>query len=65
MKCRMCDADYYIKTKKVMRTLLMPLTEAQAMLDAVSDKYGIEYRKISPRFCPFCGRNLVDEEEKQ
>jgi hypothetical protein len=65
MKCRMCDADYYIKTKKVMRTLLIPLTEEQAMLDAVSDKYGIEYRKIRPRFCHFCGRNLGEEEKTE
>jgi hypothetical protein len=65
MKCRMCDADYYIKAKRTTKTLLMPLTEAQAMLDAVSDKYGIEYQKIRPRFCPFCGRNLGDEEETE
>ena len=63
MKCRMRDADYFIRVKKIMKTLLMPLTEEQAALDSVADKYGIRYEKIRPRFCPFCGRNLGDEEE--
>lgn len=63
MKCRMCDADYYIKTTRIMKTILMPLTEEQAMFDEIANKFGTEYRKISPRFCPFCGRNLGDEEE--
>ena len=63
MKCRMCDADYFIRVKKIMKTLLMPLREEQAALDSVADKYGIRYEKIRPRFCPFCGRNLGDEEE--
>lgn len=63
MKCRMCDADYYIKTTRIMKTILMPLTEEQAMFDEIANKFGTEYRKIAPRFCPFCGRNLGDEEE--
>lgn len=65
MKCRMCDADYFIRVKRIMKPLLMPLTEEQAILDYVADKYGIQYEKIRPRFCPFCGRNLGDEEETE
>lgn len=65
MKCRMCDADYFIRVKSTMKTLLMPLTEEQAMLDSIADKYGIKYEKIRPIFCPFCGRNLGDEEETE
>lgn len=65
MKCRMCDADYFIRVKRIMKSLLMPLTEEQAALDSVADKYGIQYEKIRPRFCPFCGRNLGDEEETE
>lgn len=57
MKCRMCDADYFIRVKGITKTLLMPLTAEQAIIDSLA------YEKIRPRFCPFCGRNLGDEEE--
>lgn len=60
MKCRMCDADYFIRVKDITKTLLVPLSKDLAILDTAADKYGI---KIRPRFCPFCGRNLGDEEE--
>lgn len=43
----------------------MPLTKEQEALDAIADKFGIEYQRIRPRFCPFCGRNLGNEEETE
>lgn len=59
MKCRMCDADYFIRVKDIKKTLFMPIKLEQAIIDSLA------YEKIRPRFCPFCGRNLGDEEEAE
>ena len=56
MKCRMCDADYFIRVKDITKTLFKPRTVEEALIESLT------YEKIRPRFCPFCGRNLGDEE---
>lgn len=57
--CEYCRAKVYFKTKKIMKSLLAPLTHTEELIQEVEDATGEMYIEVSTNYCPICGRKLT------
>lgn len=58
--CEYCKAEIYIKTQKLMKSILAPLTHTEELKQELEDVSGEMYLKINNKYCPFCGNKIGD-----
>lgn len=56
--CEYCNVKVYVKTQKIMKNLLAPLTHAEELRQELEDKTGEMYLELPHNYCPMCGRKL-------
>lgn len=56
--CEYCNAKLYIKTQKIMKSVLAPLTHTEELRQELEDITGEMYLELPKRYCPICGRKL-------
>lgn len=59
--CEYCDAKLYVKTQKIMKNLLVPLTYTEGLRRELEDITGEMYLEMQHNYCPMCGRKLEKE----
>ena len=50
--------DLYYKTKVVTRSILMPVTREQELLNKLRDTTGEVFCEFVPAYCPICGKKV-------
>lgn len=56
--CKYCNVKLYVKTQKVMKDLLAPLTHTEELRQELEDITEGMYLELSKQYCPMCGRKL-------
>ena len=59
--CEYCNMIIYIKTQKIIKDLLVPLTREEQLRQEVEDKTGEMYLEFPHKYCPMCGEKLKGE----
>lgn len=55
--------DLYCKTEVLTRSVLMPVTREQELLDELRNTTGVVYREFIPAYCPICGKKVEADKE--
>ena len=58
--CNYCNAEYYIKVQKNVKSFLAPLTRAEQLRQQLEDLTGEAYVVIPNKYCPFCGKKIKE-----
>lgn len=59
--CEYCNVKLYVKTQKIMKSVLAPLTHTEELRQELEDITGEMYLEIPKQYCPMCGRKLRGE----
>lgn len=54
--CEYCNVKVYVKTQKIMKNLLAPLTYIEELKQELENKTGEMYLELPHNYCPICGR---------
>ena len=54
--CNYCNAEYFVRIKKYMKPILVPLTHAEELQNELVNLTGIDYLQIPIKYCPMCRR---------
>lgn len=57
--CEFCNAKVYVKTRKVMKSALAPLTYTEELRQELEDLTGEKYLEVQSNYCLMCGRKLA------
>ncbi len=57
--CEFCNAKVYVKTQKIMKDILAPLTHTEELRQELEDLTGERYLKVKANYCLMCGRKLI------
>lgn len=58
--CEYCDIKLYVKTQKIIKSLLAPLTHTEELRQELEDITGEIYLEFPHNYCPMCGRKLTN-----
>jgi len=61
--CELCDVPIYVKTQKVMKSALAPLTYTEELRQELEDITGEMYLEFPKRYCPHCGKFLGESKQ--
>lgn len=56
--CEYCNAKIYVKTQKIMKDVLAPLTHTEELRQELESITGEMYLELPKQYCPICGRKL-------
>ncbi len=59
--CEYCNVEVYVKTQKLMKSILAPLTPTEELRQELENITGEMYLKLDNKYCPICGRKLNKE----
>ncbi len=57
--CEYCKAEVYVKTRKIVKSLLAPLTHIEELRQELEDTTGETYIKIPNQYCPMCREKII------
>jgi len=57
--CEFCNAKVYVKTQKIMKNILAPLTHTEELRQELEDLTGERYLEVKANYCFMCGRKLI------
>lgn len=58
--CNYCNAEYYIKTQKYVKSYFAPMTLEGQLRQQLEDLTGEQFLIIPNQYCPMCGANLKE-----
>lgn len=58
--CEYCNVKFYVKTQKIMKNVLAPLTHTEELRQELEDITGEMYLEFPKQYCPVCGRKLKE-----
>ncbi len=57
--CELCNAKVYVKTQKIMKDILAPLTPIEKVKQELEDLTGERYLEVKANYCLMCGSKLT------
>lgn len=57
--CEYFNAKVYVKTQKIMKNILAPLTHTEELRQELEDLTGERYLEVKANYCFMCGRKLT------
>ena len=57
--CEYCNAKVYVKTQKIMKDILAPVTHTEELRQELEDLTGERYLEVKANYCLMCGRKLT------
>lgn len=56
--CEYCNVKLYVKTQKIVKSVLAPLTHTEELRQKLEDITGEMYLELPKQYCSMCGRKL-------
>lgn len=56
--CEYCNVKIYVKTQKIMKDVLAPLTHTEELKQELEDRIGEMYLELPHNYCSICGRKI-------